>query len=156
MMRKGYTLIELIIVIGIVAIIFTFGYTNFQDYSRQQTLLAAVRTVQTDLKSTQESAIAGNKPSSCVSYLNGYQFSVDSSTSYSISANCTPNVNIAVKQVALPSGITISSPNPNPIFFKALAQGTNIASGGSATIVVTQTLTGKTRTIMIGANGSVQ
>jgi type II secretory pathway pseudopilin PulG len=143
-------------VIGIIGILFTLGYVNFQDYSRQQNLLATARSLQNDLKSAQEAAIAGNKPASCNTYLNGYKFSVDSNTSYSIIANCTPNIDIVTKQVNLGSGVTISAPNPNPIFFKALAQGTNIVSGGTASILLTQTLTGRTVTVTIGANGNVQ
>ncbi len=156
MMKKGYTLIELVIVIAIMAILFTIGYGNFQDYSRQQALISAVRTVQTDLRTTQESAIAGNKPAACNTFLNGYRFRVISGSTYAIEASCTPNNNISVKQVTMPNGMTIGTPNPNPIFFKSLAHGTNIGTGGTASIVITQTLTGRTRTITIGANGNVQ
>jgi prepilin-type N-terminal cleavage/methylation domain-containing protein len=155
-MKQGYTLVELLIVIVIIGILFSVGYVNFQDYSRQQTLLAAVRSVVVDLHTAQEFAISGNKPTTCVTLLDGYKFNVTSGTTYELDAYCTPNSNISVKQVTVPSGITISNPNPNPILFKALAQGTNIASGATASIVITQTLTGKTRTITIGPNGNVQ
>jgi type II secretion system protein H len=152
---KGYTLIEILIVFVIVGILFTIGYSSFQDYSRQQALLNVVRSIQTDLRSAQESAIAGNKPAGCSVLLNGYQFSVTSANTYEIDANCTSN-RIQVKTITLPAGITIANPNPNPVVFKALAQGTNIAKNASASVVITQTLTGKTRTITIGANGNVQ
>lgn len=156
MSKNGYTLIELLIVFALTGILFTIGYISFLDYSRQQNLISFVRTVQSDLKTTQESAIAGNKPSGCDTYLNGYQFLVDSTTSYTISANCTPSTNIIIKQVNAPSGYTLTAPNPNPIIFKSLASGTNISGSGTASIVIKQTITGNTRTITVGANGDVK
>jgi prepilin-type N-terminal cleavage/methylation domain-containing protein len=155
-MKNGYTLIELLIVITIIGILFSAGYLSFLDYSRQQALLSVVRGIQVDMHLAEDYAISGNKPTACNTLLNGYNFNVTSSSSYEVDANCTPNSNFQVKTVTLPAGITISAPVPNPILFKSLAQGTNIAGGGTASIVVTQTLTGKTRTVTIGANGNVQ
>jgi prepilin-type N-terminal cleavage/methylation domain-containing protein len=151
----GYTLIEILIVFVIVGILFTLGYNNFQDYSRQQTLLSVIRSIQTDIRSAQESAIAGNKPVGCSVLLNGYQFIVTSANTYEIDANCTTN-KIQTKIITLPAGITIGNPNPNPIIFKSLAQGTNIRQNAAALIVITQVSTGKTRTVTVGANGNVQ
>ncbi len=154
--RDGYTLIELMVVMAIVGILFTIGYTNFQDYSRQQTLLSVVRTLQTDINSTREFAIAGNKPNGCNGLLNGYQFNVISSSTYVISANCTPNNNIEIKQISVAQGVILTPSNPNPVIFKSVAGGTNIQTGANATIIITQTLSGNSKSIIIGANGNVK
>ncbi len=152
---RGYTLIELLIVMAIMGILFTVGYLSFQDYSRRQTLLAVGRSVRVDIRTAIESAIAGNKPAACNNVLNGYQLWITSNSAYEIDAICSAG-NIVSKQAVIPVGITISSPNPNPIIFKVLAQGTNIPTGTTATIQIKQTLTGYTDTITIGENGNVQ
>lgn len=154
MMIKGYTLIEILIVLAITAFLFSIGYTNYRAYAQRQALTATARAMQTDLRLAQEQAIAGSKPTGCI-LLNGYQFRVTSSSAYQLDALCTNGV-LQVKQVTLPTGITMTSPNPNPIFFKSLAQGTNIPSGGLVTIVITQTGTTNTVTITVGSNGNIQ
>lgn len=164
---KGYTLIELLVVIAIIGILSAIGFNNFQDYTRQQQLLAAVRSTRTAILSARESAVAGTKPSTCmatdpidttkvIDHLTAYLFRVILPNKYRTDLSCTVTGNIAGTPVTLPAGITISAPVPNPIRFKALGQGTNIPSGGSATITITQTATGNIRTITIGENGDIQ
>lgn len=152
---KGYTLIELLIVMAIMGILFTVGYLSFQDYARRQTLLAAGRAVRVDIRTAIESAIAGNKPAACNNVLNGYQFWITSGTTYEIDAICSGG-NVVVTQATVPTGITLTASNPNPVIFKVLAQGTNIPTGTTATVQVKQTLTGNIDTIRIGENGNVQ
>src|SRR5258708_6352278 len=154
-MKSGYTLIEILIVLVIIGLLFTAGYANFRNYARQQALTGAARALQLDLRTTQEYANAGNKPSSCDStnLLNGYQFNVTSNSTYEIDAVCTQG-NVQIKQITLPAGITISTPNPNPIIYKSLAQGTNIVTGTSASIILSQQATGNRKTVTIGANGN--
>lgn len=152
---QGYTLIEILVVVAILALLFTVGYSNFQAYSQRQALVSLGRQITIDLRSAQESAVAGDITSSCSGLLNGYQLKVNSGTTYEIDALCTGGT-VQTKAVTISPGITISTPNPNPIIFKSLAQGTNIVGGANATIVMTQTATGNTRTITIGANGSIQ
>ncbi|CAN5325297.1 hypothetical protein BH10PAT1_BH10PAT1_4320 [soil metagenome] len=154
-MKNGYTLIELLVVIAIMAVLFTIGFNNFQSYSRQQALLVVGRTIQTDLKTAQEYATAGNKPSGCSTLLNGYQFNVLTASSYEIDANCTGGIVIHIKQVTIPSDFTLVNPNPNPIVFKALAQGTNIAAGSTAIINLTQNSTSKANNLKVNPNGTV-
>ena len=153
--QTGYTLIEILVVMVIMGILFTAGYVNLRDYARAQTLTAVARSLVTDLHSAEENANAGDKPSGCNGVLNGYQFNVISSTTYELDAFCTGG-NVQVKPVILPADLTISAPVPNPVVFKSIAEGTNIASGATATIIITQTSTKNTRTITIGANGSIQ
>lgn len=154
---SGYTLIELLIVMAIIAILVTIGYLNFQDYSRHQALISAARSIQVNIRQAEEYAAAGKKPSGCLTLLNGYQFKVTSQTTYEIDAICTPNSFYIINQpFTMPLGMTIAAPNPNPVIFKSLAQGTNIGSGGTASIVITQTVSGNTKTVTIGANGDVQ
>lgn len=150
---KGYSLIELLVVMAIIGILFSVGYLSFQGYSRRQAVTSVIRLVQSDLRTAQEDASAGNLPAGC-SGLSGYQFSVTGSTSYEIdiSAVCSPNPN-PVKAVTLPSGVLISG-SPALILFKPLGQGTNLS--GNATITVRQTGTGNTGSITIGVNGNIQ
>src|SRR5260221_6367198 len=117
---RGYTLIELMIVLSITGILFTIGYNSFQDYSRQQTLLSATRLIQVDLRGAESLALSGSKPAGCT-LLNGYQFNIISGTKYEIDASCTNGI-IQTKQVTLAGGLVLSAPVPNPILFKSLAQ----------------------------------
>ena len=45
---KGYTLIEILVVISIMAILFTVGFAGYRDFSRRQVLLGAVNQIQGD------------------------------------------------------------------------------------------------------------
>jgi len=153
---KGYTLIELLIVMAITGILFTIGYNGFQSYSRQQALLSLVRSIQVDLHSAQSSALAGVKPTGCNGLLNGYQFKYVTGTKYEIDANCSLGT-VVIKTVTIPSDFSMwTPPIPNPIIFKSLAQGTNIPSGGTANVFLLQLSTWTSRTIVVGPNGNIQ
>src|SRR5579859_4323674 len=105
---SGYTLIELLIVMAIIGVLVTIGYLNFQNYSRQQSLISAARSIQVAIRQAEEYANAGNKPASCATLLNGYQFNVTSGTTYEIDANCTPNTSYQIKKFTMPSGMTLA------------------------------------------------
>lgn len=154
----AFTLIELLVGLTIVGLIFSFGFSNFRDFSRRQALLGEKRMVTGDLRLAQEQALSGNKPSdiSCTSpyTLNGYNFDVVTDTSYKIQASCSGG-NVDTKTADLSSGITISIPSPNPILFKSLGQGTNISSSG-VTLTLTQAETGSTQTINITSTGEIK
>lgn len=153
MMKNGYTLIELLVVMAIIGILFSVGYLSFQGYSRRQVISSVARSIQSDLRTAQEDANAGNLPVGC-SGLSGYQFVVTSTSQYviNISASCSPSPN-PIKSVTLPSGINISATS-NSLLFKPLGQGTNIT--GTVTVTITQSGTNNTGTVTIGANGNIQ
>ena len=151
-MRKGYTLIEILVGLAIISLLFSFGYVSFRDFSRRQALNGSVKQIQGDLRLAQSSASSGQKPSSgnCTQ-LDGYtvNFSTDN---YVVTANCT-NQNITIKTVTLPTGITETV---GSVRFKVLGQGTNLADGVDTTITVTQNGTNATAVVTITSGGEIK
>ena len=154
----GYTFIEVLVGITIVTLIFSFGYVGFRDFARRQAITSAVRNLKGELRLAQEQSLAGKKPDdiSCDSpnTLQGYYFRVTSPTTYEIEALCTGGV-VDVKEAEISSTLSLSTPTPNPILFKVLGQGTNIASG-DATITITLTASGESQDITISETGEIQ
>lgn len=158
---KGYTLIEILVVLSIAAFLFIVGYAGFRDFSRRQALTGAVKEIQGDLSLAQGYALAGQKPDdiSCNSpqSLIGYNFRIFSTSEYRIEAVCTGGQVIREAIILdASSGISITAPSPNPISFKVLGSGTNIPSSSTAVITLTQAGTGATATITVGPGGEIR
>lgn len=151
---KGYTLIEILVGLSIIAILFSVGYLNFRDFARRQAVVAASRALRSDIRLAQEQALAGQKPAGCGT-LDAFQVNITSASTYEVDAVCGGSI-LVVKQVTAQSGITFTAPTPNPIRFKVLANGTNIASGGKAIIGLTQGITNNYRSVVIGYSGDIK
>lgn len=156
----GYTLIEILVALTIVGLIFGIGYVGFRDFSRRQALSGTARSIKGDLRLTQEDALSGRKPGDgligpCAKdkTLNGYGFRVTASNKYSVEAVCTGG-SFETKSITLPTGITVSTPTPNPIIFKTLGLGTNIVA--TTTLDLVQTATGNTAVITISSSGEIK
>jgi prepilin-type N-terminal cleavage/methylation domain-containing protein len=157
--NKGYTLIEILIVMAILGILFVVGYGGFRDFSRREQVNGAMLTLIADLRQAQAQNLAGKKPFGCTGVLKGYSVTVINSTSYKVTANCVNNGianDVDIKTVNLPVNITINTPTPNPIFFKAVGQGTNIPSGNFATLFLTQAVTQNSRNVAISSSGELR
>ena len=150
---RGYTLIELLIVISIMGLIIVGGYAGFRDFSRRQALTGQARMVEADLRQAQQKALAGDK-GGCSGVLAGYQFAV-SGSSYSVTPVCSVANGLA-KDVPLSAGYTLAlAPPVSGILFKVLGQGTNLAAGAVEQVIVTQTATGKQTKIRVTAAGEI-
>lgn len=157
--KKGYTLIEILVGITIIGLLFSFGYVSFREFAGRQALVGTVKQVEGDLRLAQGKALSGEKPedTDCDSpkVLHGYLFRIISGgTTYRLTASCSGG-NKVVKSVDLPAGFTISS-TIDPILFKVLGQGTDIPSGQSATITITQVGTGKVSIVMVTSGGEIK
>ncbi|HUC94566.1 MAG TPA: prepilin-type N-terminal cleavage/methylation domain-containing protein [Candidatus Saccharimonadales bacterium] len=150
--RNGYTLIEILVALTIIGLLFSFGYVSFRDYSRRQAVSDAVKTIQGDLRLAEGDAITGQKPTGCNTTLDTFSFTIVSQWEYKIEGNCGITT-IPVKDVILPSGITIST--PPALQFKVLGQGTNIV-GASWVITVSQTGTTNTGKVTVTTGGDIQ
>jgi prepilin-type N-terminal cleavage/methylation domain-containing protein len=159
---SAYTLIEILVGLSILGILFGFGFISFRSFSLRQQLAGTAKQMQGDLRLAQSFALAGEKPAppndaACndPNILDSYSFNVYSANGYRIEANCGASA-VVYKDVSIRSDLSITAPSPNPIKFKVLGQGTNIASGGTATITVTQSGTGTVATITISSVGEIK
>lgn len=154
---NGYTLIEILVVLSIAGIIFGSGFVSFREFSRRQALTSAARGLKGDLRLAQSYSIIGKKPfdPGCdeTKTLDSYHFYVSGPSQYLISASCS-GVTVDVVVVYLASDIEISLPNPNPIVFKALGEGTNVVD--TTTITLTQVATGNSVITTITQGGEIK
>lgn len=154
--RTGFTLIEILVSLTIIGLLFGFGYVNFRDFSRRQTVNNAVKLIQGDLRLAQGNAITGQKPKpdcNLPKTLDGYSFKVISATEYQILANCGSTA-VTIKDVNLTGGITIS-PIPAPLNFKILGQGTDVGSTDWA-LTLMQYGTTNTATVTVTPGGEIK
>jgi len=73
--KKGFTLLELIIVIAIIAILSAIGAPTFSSYMATRRLNGAARQVQSDLFAARMRAISDNKLVA-VSFINNNQYTI--------------------------------------------------------------------------------
>jgi len=58
-MKRGFTLVEILVATSILAIIFGIGLARYQAFNRRQVLNQAVLTLQSDLRLAQSLAFSG-------------------------------------------------------------------------------------------------
>jgi len=155
--KRGYTLVEILVGMTIIGVVFGVGFASFRGFARRQVVASSIRALKADLRLAQAQALAGKKPDhpNCNSpnLLDGYNFEIISSDEYRIDARCSGG-NVEVKEVQLAS-VTLTSPSPNPIVFKVLGQGTNIAAGSQAYIVLAEDQTGFTMAVSVSSSGEI-
>jgi len=154
----GYTLIEILVVLTVIGLLFGLGYANFRDFSRRQAVNDAVKLIQGDLRLAQSDAITGQKPvpgCGTSNTLNSYTFRVISASEYKIEADCGVAPAPSVKDVYLPSGITVLTPLPVPLAFKVLGQGTDVGSS-DWTLTLKQDGTANKATVTVTSGGEIK
>ncbi len=130
-MRKiqGFTIIELLIVMGIFAALTAIGYIRSVDIERRAPIGATVDTLIADLRGVQTKAMIGVNQ-------NSYRISIPS--------------------YPAPAHITISTTFPGSVI--EFAKGSGDITGftaGNNTVTITQTLTGEHKIITINRYGAV-
>lgn len=153
--KNGYTIVELLIVISILALFAAFGFANFRGFSQRQEVANSTEQVISDLRFAQSQALAGTKPTSCTGDLQGYRFAVTGSSppSYAISAVCDNTV--LVKTALLPATINLTT--GSPILFMTVGHGTDILPGGSVTISISGELQSvPSQSVIVNSNGEIR
>jgi len=162
-LKKGFTLIEMMVVISIIAIIFSISVSSYVTFNRNQILQQAAEGVRSDLRLAQNKALAGQDPSSSCSAphtLLGYRFSI-SGSSYSISVFCSSDdpsepIRTPIKTVDLSSqNITLSTtPAGAKIIFLVLGRGVDLDA--VAPTVLTISANNQSRLIDISPEGVIK
>lgn len=113
---RGFTLLELLVVISIIAILTVVSVPSFNEYSKSQKLNDAASNLQSVLRQAQNNAQTGTtcnisgtayKASSWVVTLNSDKYSVSPACDFSSVAGPTPTQPPS-QQYPLPSGVIIS------------------------------------------------
>ncbi|OGM73888.1 hypothetical protein A2382_03035 [Candidatus Woesebacteria bacterium RIFOXYB1_FULL_38_16] len=137
--QKGYTIIEMLIVIVIIGAILGASYISFQDFSKKQKIIRVSRQIESDLRYAQEQALAGTKPqgfdcnppdtyTGVAIYFNSF--------STLVAVNCSSGDYMQLRTYSLPDNIKIIPPTPSEITFLPLGKGTSLAS--SVTVGICQ------------------
>lgn len=157
---KGYSLIEVLVVMTIIGVLFSLGYASYRNFSRRQTLMGLAKQVEGDLRLAQQMALSGEKPSACDGKtLESVRFGVTTSSPYNYKIRTVCGVGPdfpIIKSYDFSTGISFDFTNfgTNPITFKTVANGTNIPTGFTDSLVIKDAF-GNYATIIIDSGGSI-
>ncbi len=115
-MKRGFTLVELLIVVTIFITVLAMGIASFSRFNRRERLKQAALTLKTNLRLIQTKSISAMKPSSgCTTYV-GIRVTF-STGSYTARAECDPEGLVgSTDTFALPATITFQAAPVNFTF----------------------------------------
>lgn len=145
----GFTMIELVITVGISMLLIGGIVVNYNSFNDDQVLKQAGLTLKNNLRLAQVKTTSVEKPESGCTQLVGYTVTF-SLSSYATQAQCTEGLVGDIATVVLPSGVTFS-PIPSAMTFAAL---TNTLLSGSS-VDVTMQGRSKSYLLQISSNGEI-
>lgn len=148
--KQGFTLIEFIVVLSILAIVSTLGIVAFANYSRIQALNAAASDVLVMLQTAKSRAQSQVKPASCITPpLVGYQIIISSASIYRLEVVCGDARNVSpIEEKTLPVNISFSSGSLGSSFlFNILTGGVEGAVLGGTSFIINGYNQAKTITV---------
>ena len=144
--KNGFSLIELLVVIGIIVVISSIGAGFYVNYNKSVEIDSFSKTLSSDLKQAQSKSMIGQNDSNSLSvkwgihFVNGvkdYYEVFSTPTDYSDSAKIIVSTNY------LPSGITFSDPadsSSKDIIFNKISGGTSVSSVDISSGNITKTI----------------
>ena len=155
MMQKGFTLIELMVVISVSAILGVLGVAGFTNYNQSQVLQVSANEVVTMLNLAKSRAQSQIKPLSLCpgdnNNLIDYEVTISSLKNYTLYINCSVSGTKEIEQQekTLPKSLSFDS---NPTFFFPVQTGG--ATAGTISIKADSDPDDK-KTIVIDASGKI-
>ncbi len=147
---RGFTLLELLVVVSILVMIFGVAIASFNSFNRRSRLQQAALNFKSALRFAQTRAISAEKPSGGCTTFVGMRVAFPGAGSYTIDHECTEGTVGTVETTTLPSGITFVS-IPTAFTFQTLPRLTTLVS--DQTIRMTNTV--ETYAIRIATNGDI-
>lgn len=141
---KGFTLLELIIAMGIALILASGIFAAYEKFNRRERLRQAASTLKNNLRFGQSKAINGEKPTAGCTQLVSFVFTF-STGSYTMQAMCTEGLAGAITTVALPTNVMFTG-SPSPLLFRVLT--------GTVSADKTLTVTDGTNSVSVQAKRS--
>lgn len=154
MLKKllGFTIIELLITISVMALLFGIGAAKYISFNQGQIIKQAAQKLRSDLRVAASRAITGEKDN-CTGVFDGYLVNINSSN-YTIKSQCSivpgPGNTYGTTTTTVSVSPLVLSPAATTIFFKALGQGVNAAAS------ITLSGFSKTETVTVNLSGEIQ
>lgn len=134
-MKKGYSLIEILVVMGISAMLLGVVIVGQREFSRRKVVDNGASVIISHLRQAQNNSDSGVKPEDARCQgdfrLEGYEV-IFNNGGYVVNAVCINSTgvtnNITDETYAYPEGIVVLSYPSNPILFKSISRGTNLSS----------------------------
>lgn len=151
---RGFTLVELLVVMGLVAILGGLSFINLIRPQTSAALSGSVQTVLADLRSQQLKAMAGDSMSSSSAEPHGLYIEANRYTLFKGAAYSSSDSDNFV--VPAESGVTFSStlPSGRVLFNKGTGE-VNGYSGSANAITITNTRSNESKVITLNALGVV-
>lgn len=126
-MKRGFTLIELMVVVSISMVLGGIILVNYTNYTENQRNYQTAKTLVANLDYARTRAITGDKPDGCGGDLEYYQvaYTDPANFSYTMSAHCSITSDVPIQTIAVPETIFIT---PFTVSFYPLTKGTSVGS----------------------------
>ena len=133
-MKKGFTLVELLIAISILVMLLGVGLASFNSFNRRERLKQTALTLKSTLRLAQTKAISVEKPTSgCTSFVGMRKHFT--ANSYSMEHECSPEGAVGATDTVTLSGGIAFSPVPADFTFMTQTNTINISAATSITII---------------------
>ena len=144
--QAGYSLIELVITVGMILVITTWAMPSFLNYLRSSRVQAGARAVSAYLNEGRQLAIKTNGPICVAHTTSTLQFRTTSCAGAAIVVTGLANASSSVR---LPDNITLSVTSGTSAVFQALG------NAAGTTYTVTDVPSGRTLRVIVAASGRV-
>jgi len=157
MNRSGFTLLEVLVAITIIALLSGISLVGYNRFQERQQLVSAKEQLRSDLRLTQQKALSGEKPAGwCAATgqtLAGWRLVFTSSTIYEIRGICSSGATVTDKSVTLTGNAAKISPD-SQIDFVPL---TGAAAAAASFTLQTNTASGTWRaTVSVTDSGLIE
>lgn len=149
--RRGFTLVELLVVLAIFFIITTAGTITFSRYNTSQVLESSSKSIITFLNSAKVNAVTQTMPGSCTQNLQMYSVKIIDSLTYELWGYCN-GTSSSLKTQKLPNTVSFDAGTSGEITFNA---GTGLSNGGSIKLSIKLNGTYSTKNITIDTSGNI-
>lgn len=154
----GFTLIEIIIAISLLAILLTGGVASFISYNQAQSLNTAALDVFTMLNKAKSRTQSQVKPDICINQsrsLDGYSVVISPLTkTYTLNAVCTER-DVLIESKALPDNISFNTRETTKTQFLFQVISGSILGGGKGAGTVAIDGYGQTKAINVDELGNI-
>jgi len=146
----GFTLVELLIVITIMASLLSLGLASFTSFNKRERLKQAALTLKATLRFAQTKSISSEKPASDCTQFVGLRVSF-TSENYSTQHECSPEGLVGtVDTVTLPVGVTF---DPIPSSFTYLTHSNSVNLDSDQSLILTNTT--QNYALRVSPNGNI-